>query len=184
MRISAEWAYIVLSLADELNLSVLRGAAYLEVMQKDRTVLRGTDEGMVAGSIDNQGRLIVTPNQQLRLLSGYYWLTTTWESLRAQPLHFEHAVGCGATWNRHGCSQAWLEFWRSKAKCDSVLAHGLADVVGRLNTILKEFDKWGTVPQMHYECRIAARRAIVEKVDKLESQLSHIFDDDADGLVA
>jgi hypothetical protein len=182
MSVSSEWAYLVLSLADELNLNALRGAAYLEVMQKERAVLQKDVPGMFAGSVDSKGRLIVTQNQQLRLLSGYYCLTTTWENMRLQPPHFDHAVGCGASWhNKHRCSQSWLEFWRSKAGCDLVLARGLADVIGRLNIMIREFDKWGTVPNMHYECKLAARRAIVGKGSDIENQLSDIFGEDADG---
>jgi len=130
---------------------------------------------MVAGGVDGEGRLIVTPAQQLRLLSGYYRLTGAWERLRAQPPSFDHASSCGATWHKHGCTQSWMEFWRDKTKSDSVLSLGLADVIDRLKTIVKEFDRWGSVPHIHPECRMAARRGIVDQVKQIEDQLSDFF---------
>jgi hypothetical protein len=45
---------------------------------------------------------------------------------------------------------------------EAVLALGLADVLGRLRAVLKEFDKWESATYMHHDCRILARRAINE----------------------
>lgn len=175
MVASPEWAYLALSLADELNLKELQGLAYLEVLQKQRIVLRKSDLTSVPGNIDDAGRLFVTQAQELRLLSGYYRLTCAFERLRSVPPDFDHASGCGATWHKHGCTASWLEFWRDKTKSDPVLTLGLADVLGRLRTIVKEFDRWGSVPHIHPECRLAARKAIMEKIKDIEERLPEFF---------
>lgn len=180
MVASPEWAYLALSLADELNLKDLQGVAYLEVLQKDRVVLRRSDTTLIPGNIDDSGRLFVTQAQQLRLLSGYYRLTCAFEKLRSVPPHFDHASGCGATWHKHGCTQSWFEFWRNKTQSDPVLTLGLADVLGRLRTIVKEFDRWGSIPHIHPECRMFARRAITEKIKDIEDRLPEFFGDEGE----
>lgn len=98
MSSSLQYAYLAMTLADELDLRALRGAAYLEVMQKAVVVKRVTTiepqntgpstasnavSGAVGatakeGDVDGDGRLVITPAQQLRLLSGYYRLTGTY----------------------------------------------------------------------------------------------------------
>jgi len=170
-------AYMAMSLADELDLRVLRGAAYLEVMQKAVVVVRRSGPGPVEGEIDADGRLVVSAAQQMRLLSGYYRLTTAWEQLRTVPPNFDHAPSCGVNWHQSGCIQSWHEFWREKSKSDSVLTLGLADVLGRLRAMLKEFDKWGSATYMHHDCRMLARRAINEKLKAAQDALPDLFSD-------
>ncbi|KAF8811060.1 hypothetical protein BYT27DRAFT_7221738 [Phlegmacium glaucopus] len=85
MSSSMQCAYLAMTLSDELDLRALRGAAYLEVIQKPDVVLKSTE------------RLFITRAQQHRLLAGYYRLTSTWDKLRLTPLPFEHAHSCGAT---------------------------------------------------------------------------------------
>jgi hypothetical protein len=181
MSQSIQYAYLAMVLADELNLRSLRGAAYPEVMQKAVVVKRDEEgegvEGEREGDIDKNGRLVVSRAQQLRLLSGYYRLTSTWEHLRSSPPPFDHAPSCGATWHQHGCTQSWLEFWKEKTRCDSVLALGLADVVGRLRAVGKEFEKWGSATYMHHDCRMTARRCIQEKIRAVEEELPGFFEE-------
>ncbi|KAI0258189.1 hypothetical protein BC834DRAFT_926579 [Gloeopeniophorella convolvens] len=177
MTTSTQNAYMALTLADELDLRGLRGASYLEVMQKAVVVVRrGT--GPAEGSLDDDGRLVVSPAQQMRLLSGYYRLTMAWEQLRTVPPAFDHASSCGANWHQTGCVQSWQEFWREKTKSDTVLALGLADVLGRLRAVLKEFDKWGSATYMHHDCRMLARRVINEKLKEAQEALPEFFSDD------
>lgn len=202
MSLSIQYAYLAMTLADELDLRALRGAAYLEVMQKavvvrridicnDKTSgalvqdgshieaqsqgLSGGGSGEAEGEIDNEGRLVVNPSQQLRLLSGYYRLTSTWEHFRLHPPHFDHAPSCGATWHQHGCTQSWLEFWKDKTRSDAVMGLGLADVLGRLRAVAKEFDRWGSATYMHHDCRMAARRCIQEGIKSVEDRLPDFF---------
>jgi len=170
-------AYMAMTLADELDLRVLRGAAYLEVMQKAVVVVRRAGPGPVEGEIDADGRLVVSATQQMRLLSGYYRLTMAWEQLRTVPPNFDHASSCGVNWHQSGCIQSWQEFWREKSKSDSVLTLGLADVLGRLRAMLKEFDKWGSATYMHHDCRMLARRAINEKLKAAQDALPDLFSD-------
>ncbi|KAA1475693.1 hypothetical protein DENSPDRAFT_867026 [Dentipellis sp. KUC8613] len=175
MSSSTQNAYMAMTLADELDLRTLRGNAYLEVMQKASVVVKRPGDGSEEGDIDADGRLVVSQLQQLRLLSGYYRLTSAWERLRAAPPPFEHASSCGATWHQHGCTQSWQEFWREKTKSDAVLALGLADVLGRLKAISKEFDKWGSATYMHHDCRMLARRVINEKIKGVQDALPDYF---------
>ncbi|KAI9509480.1 hypothetical protein F5148DRAFT_996597 [Russula earlei] len=170
-------AYMAMTLADELDLRMLRGAAYLEVMQKAVVVVRRPGSGPVEGEMDASGRLVVTTAQQMRLLSGYYRLTMAWEQLRTAPPNFDHASSCGVNWHQSGCMQSWQEFWREKSKSDSVLGLGLADVLGRLRAMLKEFDKWGSATYMHHDCRMLARRAINEKLKAAQDALPDLFSD-------
>jgi hypothetical protein len=160
MERSLSFAYLAMTLADELDLRELRGVAYLEVLQKADVVIAPEGQALGPGGIDDANRVLVTPMQQLRLLAGYYQLTNAWERLRSRPPAFEHASSCGATWHQHGCTQSWLEFWKEKSKGDSVLNLGLADALGRLRAIQKEFDRWGSANYMHNDCRQAARKTL------------------------
>lgn len=203
MSSSLQYAYLAMTLADELDLRTLRGVAYLEVMQKAVIVKRTKADSILKrpmqpqgdvsnvssalstppvptpkeGDIDEQGRLVINRAQQLRLLSGYYRLTKTWESVRAIPPPFDHAVSCGATWHQHGCTQSWLEFWKEKTKTDVVLSLGIADVLGRLKQIQKDYDRWGSATYMHHDCRLAARRSILETIKAIEDALPDYFSD-------
>ncbi|TCD70170.1 hypothetical protein EIP91_004640 [Steccherinum ochraceum] len=181
MNVSLLYAHLAMTLADELELRALRGIAYFEVMQKPVVVRDSSDRysppptgdrgGYVAPEediLDNNGRLIVTREQQLRILTGYYRLSTAWEQLRLTPLPFDHAATCGATWHQHGCTQSWLDFWKEKTKGDSVMAMGLGDYLGRLRAIVKEFDRWGSATYLHHDCRMIARRALLSKIKDVD----------------
>ncbi|KAJ7451661.1 hypothetical protein FB451DRAFT_1409747 [Mycena latifolia] len=218
MSSSLQYAYLAMTLADELDLRALRGAAYLEVMQKAVVVRRAKVDPIVRkpapvagpstagpstvagpntgpppsdataaddaeageGDVDEEGRLVVNRAQQLRLLSGYYRLTGTWERLRTTPPHFDHAPSCGATWHQHGCTQSWLEFWKDKTRSDAVLALGLADVLGRLKQVQRDYDRWGSATYMHHDCRLAAKRSIVEVFKTVEDALPDYFSEAGD----
>ncbi|TFK33025.1 hypothetical protein BDQ12DRAFT_450930 [Crucibulum laeve] len=199
MSSSLQYALLAMTLADELDLRVLRGAAYLEVMQKSMVVKRAkvdlglrppptlNPDGSISasastvgeneGDVDEEGRLVVSREQQLRLLTGYYRLTGIWETLRLTPPPFDHAPTCGATWHQHGCTQSWLEFWKEKTKSDLVLAMGLSDVLGRLKQVQKDYDRWGSATYMHHDCRLPARRSIQEMIRKIEEALPDYFAD-------
>jgi len=199
---SVQYAYLAMTLADELGLRTLRGVAYLEVMQKavivrspsldmmhnvpgssqpslasDGNSATSVDDDPPPSNVQEKKRISVTPQQQLRLLAGYYRLTETWEELRRTPPHFEHAISCGATWHQHGCAQSWSEFWKEKTRGDALLNLGLTDVIGRLKQIAKEHDRWGTVVYMHHECRQAARRSINDIIKRIEDSLPDYFSD-------
>ncbi|TRM60617.1 hypothetical protein BD626DRAFT_549597 [Schizophyllum amplum] len=172
MVASLQYAHLAMRLADELNIRALRGCAYLEVMHKTSLASPvGTDTTPRPAA----ATLPLTPAQQLRLLAGYYRLTRTWETLRATAPHFEHASACGATWHQAGCSQSFNEFWREKTRGDGVLALGMADVIGRLRQIQRDFDRWGTAAYMHHDCRMSARKSIVEAGKKIEETLPDYF---------
>jgi hypothetical protein len=199
MTSSVQYAYLAMTLSDELNLRSLRGAAYLEVMQKATVVKKtsldsvlhppsstastsanaadtaSTSDNTSEGSLDTSGRLVITRAQQLRLLAGYYRLTSTWDKLRLTPLAFEHSHTCGATWHQQGCMQSWLEFWKEKTKSDSVMNLGLADVIGRLKLVQKEYDRWGSATYMHHDCRINAKKAITDTIRRVEEALPDYF---------
>jgi len=176
MASSLEYAYLAMSLSDELDIRILRGSAYLEIMQKPVVVRRNGDTTLPEeGEVDSEGRLVINAEQRLRILSGYYRLTRAWEDLRGNPPPFDHSPSCGATWHQHGCTQSWLEFWRDKTKSDAVLALGLADVIGRLRQVAKDYDRWGSATYMHHDCRLAARRSILETVKQVEEELPDYF---------
>ncbi|KAK7681595.1 hypothetical protein QCA50_015328 [Cerrena zonata] len=179
-----EYAHLAMTLADELDLRTLRGVAYLEVMQKAAVVVRRDKgkgvlnedgEGADTDIVDSEGRLIVSAEQQLRLLTGYYRLTQAWEKLRTCPIPFDHAASCGATWHQHGCTQSWLEFWKEKTKGETVIVLALSDFLGRLKVIAKEFDRWGSATYMHHDCRLIARKVIQEKIRQVEETLPDFF---------
>jgi uracil-DNA glycosylase len=204
MTSSVEYAYLAMKLSDELDLRTLRGAAYLEVMQKAVVVKKvrvdvlkpppvvsnnSNASSLVTGdapgapmqhqagegTLDDEGRLIITRAQQLRLLAGYYRLTSTWDSLRLTPLYFEHSHSCGATWHQQGCTQSWLEFWKEKTRSDSVMNLGLADVLGRLKLVQKDYDRWGSATYMHHDCRLNAKKAIGDVIKRVEEALPDYF---------
>lgn len=208
MSSSVQYAYLAMSLSDELGLRSLRGAAYLEVMQKAVVVRKAkidvfkplsqasntipsanpllsliqspsssSSASGGGGTLDSSGPLIITREQQLRLLAGFYRLTSLWDKLRASPPHFEHSHSCGATWHQQGCTQSWLEFWKEKTKSDGVMSLGLADIIGRLKLLQKDYDRWGSATYMHVDCRTNAKRTIVEIIKRVEDMLPDFFDE-------
>lgn len=190
MSSSIQYAYLAMTLSDELDLRALRGAAYLEVMQKADIVKKvnvdlsnkqttpPTGNTVVsAGSVE---RLYITRAQQHRLLAGYYRLTSTWDDLRLTPLPFDHSHSCGATWHQQGCTQSWLEFWKEKTRSDSVMNLGQADVMGRLKLVQKDYDRWGSATYMHHDCRMNAKKAIGDMIKKVEDALPDYFAEPGD----
>lgn len=185
MGLHLHYAHLAMSLADELDLRALRGVAYFEVMQKAVVVAPANGnrvpmfgEGAEDNEdeiVDSEGRLVVTQEQQLRVLQGYYRLTCAWEKIRVEHVHFDHANTCSGTWHLHGCTQSWQEFWREKTRGDSVIQLGLADLLGRLKAISKEFDRWGSATYMHHDCRMLAKKAISEKIKQIEQSLPDFF---------
>ncbi|KAJ3866524.1 hypothetical protein EV359DRAFT_71751 [Lentinula novae-zelandiae] len=171
---SLHYAYLSMALADDLNLRSLRGAAYLEVMQKGSFTSLGKQRGTEENGVDVP--LEITPAQQVRLLSGYWHLTRTWERFRSTPPTFTHAPSCSATWHQPGCTQAWVEFWKDKTKGEAVMSLGLADVIGRLRQVQKEYDRSGPTYMAH-DCKLAARRSLTECIKKVEDQLPDYFSD-------
>lgn len=186
MSCSIQYAHLAMTLADELDLRPLRGIAYFEVMQKAKNAVVARS---LPGSpsqpdgerhvLDPEGRLIVSHQQKMRLMTGYYRLSMVWERLRATPLPLEHSASCSATWHQHGCTQCWHDFWKEKTKSDSVMSLGLADVLGRLKGIAKEFGRWGSATYMHTDCRGIARKSIQDKIKMVEDSLADYFVDDS-----
>jgi hypothetical protein len=201
MSSSVQYAYLAMSLSDELGLRSLRGAAYLEVMQKavvvkkakldvfkplsqgSHTVNPGGPLSLIQGppSLGEGGALdsslIVTREQQLRLLAGFYRLASLWDKLRASPPRFEHSHSCGATWHQQGCMQSWEEFWKEKTRSDSVMSLGLADIIGRLKLLQKDYDRWGSATYMHIDCRGNAKKAMGDIIKRVEELLPDFFDE-------
>lgn len=181
MSASLHFSYLAMSLADELDIRELRGPAYLQVLQRSVFICDRDEEGneLVEGDVhensDGLDRLVVSPAQRLRLLSGYLRLTKTWERLRAVPVTFEHAPLCGTTWHQHGCMQSWTEFWKEKARSDGLLALGPTNVIGKLQLLIKEFDKWGSATYMHHECKVAAKRAVQSTINQINNSLPDFF---------
>lgn len=199
MLLNLHYAYLAMTLADELDLKTLRGSAYLEVLSKTTVVARCLELSQVAvggkkdvptimdpanPTADNDEKEdeeeeedmpLLTASQRLRLLSGYYRLTHTWDYLRIHPPSFEHAPSCGATWHQPGCTQSWVDFWKEKTRGEGVVALGLADVLGQLRAVQKEFDRWGSATYMHHDCRMSARRGLVECIRRIEDSLPSYF---------
>lgn len=200
MSSSVQYAYLAMSLSDELGLRSLRGAAYLEVMQKavvvkkakvdvftqvsnaispisQSSLIQGPSFSGEGGTLDSDGRLIITREQQLRVLAGFYRLASLWDRLRVSPPHFEHSHSCAATWHHQGCMQSWVEFWKEKTRSDSIMNLGLADIIGRLKLLQKDYDRWGSATYMHIDCRSNAKKAIGDIINRVEDTLSDFFDE-------
>jgi hypothetical protein len=182
MTSSIQYAYLAMTLSDELDLRALRGSAYLEVMQKADIVKKVNVQPTLPtnASSSSEDRLFITRAQQHRLLAGYYRLTSTWDKLRLSPLPFEHTHSCGATWHQQGCTQSWLEFWKEKTRSDTVMNLGQADVLGRLKLVQKDYDRWGSATYMHHDCRINAKKAIGDMIRKVEEALPDYFAEPGD----
>jgi hypothetical protein len=174
-------AYLALALADELDLRMLRGAAYFEVLQNAHVAVLTVAhdlEGRALGDVDGLGNLLVSRAQRMRLLEGYYRLSMLWEKLREEPPRLEHASPCAMSFHHHACTQSWHEFWRDKTRGEAVMKCGLADVLGRLHAVSRELDRQGTTMQlMHPECRSAARKVIIERIVVVKDSLSDYFTD-------
>lgn len=202
MSSSVHYAYLAMTLSDELGLRTLRGASYLEVMQKVTVVkkvdvVKTSPQASTAsssasissliqtqantfsreGAVDPSGRLIITQAQQLRLLSGYYRLTSFWDNLRLSPPQLEHSQSCAATWHQQGCMQSWLEFWKEKTRSDAVMGLGVADVIGRMKLLEKDYERWGSATYMHADCRSNAKKTISDIIKKVEDALPDFFEE-------
>jgi hypothetical protein len=174
MNVSIHYAYLSMALADRLDLRALRGVAYLEVMHRCNIVRRLGEPEQGGDSVLSP----IHPAQRLKLLTGHFRLSRLWEELRAHPLPFEHSSSCRATWHQSGCTEAYTEWWKEKTRTESVLALGAADVVGRLRMLAKEFDLWGSATYMHHDCRLAAQRAVSDKIKTIEEALGDYFLED------
>jgi len=119
----------------------------------------------------------LTSEQRTRLLAGYYRLSRFWERLRAAPPDFDHALACGATWHQHGCTLSWVEFWKEKARSETVINLGVADVLGKLRHIQREYIRLGSTTYMHHECREMAKKCLAETIKNTEDNLSEFFSD-------
>ena len=133
MTSSNAYLILALNLADNLSIPSLKGSAYFEILLRGPTFW--TPEH-------------ISKAQKGRLLQGYYQLTTEWDKIRANPLCFEHAQSCGATWHQQGCATSWHEFWKKQVVSDGMLKVQPADVGGRLRYLGRELDKWGQVSNM------------------------------------
>lgn len=69
-----------------------------------------------------------------------------------------------------------MEFWKDKTKGEAVMSLGLADVIGRLRQVQKEYDRSGPTYMAH-DCKLAARRSLTECIKKVEDQLPDYFSD-------
>ncbi|KAF5380694.1 hypothetical protein D9757_007036 [Collybiopsis confluens] len=176
MTRSLQYAYLSMALADDLDLRSLRGAAYLEVMQRSTSFASLAKEPTANENSEDPSTISITPAQQVRLLSGYWHLTQTWEKkFRTTPPLFTHAPSCSNTWHQPVCEQAWAEFWRDRTRGDAVMSLGLADVIGRLKQIQKDFDRSGPT---YVDCKLNARRSLVECIRNVEEKLPDYFSEE------
>jgi len=61
-----------------------------------------------------------------------------------------------------------------------VLVLGLADVLGRLKQVQRDYDRWGSATYMHHDCRMAAKRSIVDVIKTVEDALPDYFSEAGD----
>ena len=73
--------------------------------------------------------------------------------------------------------QSWLEFWKEKTRSDAVMSLGLADVIGRMKLLQKDYDRWGSATYMHVDCRNNAKKAIGDVIKKVEEALPDFFEE-------
>lgn len=182
---SIRYARLAMSLSDELDLRELRGIAYFKVIEEavvvtsldvyeTPTICDGAGEAQQDNPFDSKSRLVVSRRQHFRILQGRHGLTCAWEKLRVEPVHFDHPAH-SSIWHQRRCTYRWEEFWREQTKAESVNRLGLADVVGRLKAILREFNRWEELLHMEPGCVESAREAILEKITQLEAGLPDFF---------
>jgi len=150
-----------ISTAERLGLRKLSGLAYYRMM------LKGRDHW--------QSDPVLTRRERIRLLSGFYSITQSYEEFRSVP-PFAHSLACEA--NLAGgdvCLQAFARLWRETA--DRNLKQGFQkvgfDVLGRLKAMPNHF----AVMQLDLGCLEHARAATLAKVKKIEEGLVDFFTD-------
>ncbi|KAF8628628.1 hypothetical protein AX15_003763 [Amanita polypyramis BW_CC] len=190
-RSSTHYALVAMTIADELDIPSLRGVSYLEVLQKYQVdkwsmpepvrpyvqlgeQISQSNTEKIALEVQEE-MPVMTPAQRTRLLTGFYRLTRTWERIRLSPPGFGHALACGATWHQHGCTLSWAEFWRERTRSEAVLSLSVADVLGRLEHIQKEYERVGNTTYMHPECRLLAKKCLLETIRRIEDGLPEFF---------
>ncbi|KIL59055.1 hypothetical protein M378DRAFT_188059 [Amanita muscaria Koide BX008] len=192
-KTSLQHAFRAMNIADELDIPSLRGVAYLEVLQKcsiDNWIVPGFKQLTIMTSqrlsqsvqdkdspSPDEELPEITPAQRSRLLTGYYRMSRFWERTRLTPPEFDHALACGATWHQRGCTLSWVEFWREKARSETILNLDVADVLGKLRHIEKEYARLGNTTYMHHDCRLMAKECLAVAVKNIEDNLYEFFSD-------
>lgn len=182
MHSSPAYLTLALTLADELEMDTLTGAAYYAMLLKGEQFW------------NDEARL--TARQRLRLLNGYYRLTNEWERYRNTVPAYAHAQSCGVTWSQGQCRMSWDDFWKKQVVSERVMKANLADVVGRLKSVMREMDRWGpwgqvrlvyALPQppififlyqstlMHHECRQEIKKTMLAEIKLFEQKLASYF---------
>jgi hypothetical protein len=171
VRVNIEHAVLALTIADESGQRSLQGAAYLEVMQRCTLLGMPAIPGIV---VEEQMPLAMNASQKLRMLSGYYRLTRLWEPMRFTPVPYGHSSSCTT---QPLCWESYTSFWKMATRSESVMAFRAASVGNRVRAMATELDRWTIGNHMHKYCRVAARRAIMDRVGVLDMALGNIFAD-------
>jgi hypothetical protein len=123
-----------IALAEQFDVSLMKGAAYYALM------MQGRDKWI---SLAEEGKL---KHEHLwKLHSGYYLLVAQWEQCRLTQLK-------KCVHHQDSCSQKWQGFWKEATKNDRILNKSAADVLGRLGLMVLQLKNYGGVTS-HQECR-------------------------------
>ncbi|KAI5118243.1 hypothetical protein M0805_007492 [Coniferiporia weirii] len=114
---------LALLLVDELEPPALKltGAAYFSAL------LRGPE-------FWDTPEMCAAPHRRLRILNGYYHLTSLWEIFCKNPPRYTHSSAC-LQWSYSQCEARWHASWKEHIASDEVMSLNPADVVGRLKAI-------------------------------------------------
>ncbi|KAI5117357.1 hypothetical protein M0805_002471 [Coniferiporia weirii] len=118
---------IGLLLADQLEppVPMLMGAVYYSAM------LHGPE-------FWDTPEMRAAPYRRLRILNGYYRLTSLWERLRKNPPEYSSEAAICKFYGH--CAETWKIAWREQVVSKDVMDLNLADVIGRLKVIVASFD--------------------------------------------
>ena len=107
---------LAIGLGERLNIRSLLGLAYHSMMLNGK------------GHWDSEP--LLTRNQKVRLLAGYYSLSKLWESMPGQTPTLAHSVRCTS---QQRCSRSWAQLWRLiLEKGTGILPLQTGDVLGKL----------------------------------------------------
>jgi hypothetical protein len=158
-----------IGVAERLGLRSLLGLAYHTMLLQGRDAW-DADPGL-------------NTSQRIRLLSGYYSLSSLWESQAFNPPGpLAHSPRCTA---QARCAKAWAALWsRTLEAGTKVVPHAQADVLGKLvlaDTMLKaafgQIIPPGQVPGEMPVCKEAALVATALRVAEVKEGLADHFTD-------
>lgn len=171
-----------IEVADKYELRSLTGAAYYSQLLSMQNGFRTADEKILLRAEETEQKIssesarlmfVLTAQQKMRLICGYWSLTRIWERLAQSPIKFDDH-GC-TTPDIHvqTCVYRWNRAWKDSARSDAILKHRNVDVLNRLKSLRDQLKKYGL--SMSPYCQQQALSTIDGMIERMRNNLADHF---------